>query len=347
LQSAVFVFYVEEKMKTLIHYFITFIAIALLITAASCNQTAAEPVATAAMAVTDVSVPTVIQSDLSPTVDPVKIPGFYVHPEAMIDVSWVAAHLNDPTVRILDAREPYEQTLYMSGHIPGAIFVDTFNEFCCPSMIMGSSMFAQLMGMLGIGDDTTVVVYDTDGGLWAARVWWALKYYGHNDVRMLNGGLLQWAFEKQPLETKLPKAVTPAIFNPREQPQWKATFDEVKQAIEDPDVILLDALTLPNYNGDLDYYDRPGHIATALSFPAPDTLDPVSRMVLRPEELAPMLMRLNLDPKQRVITYCGGGFYGAHAAFILYLMGFENVGLYDGSLLSWTADPSNPMEVVP
>ena len=276
----------------------------------------------------------------------VKIPAKYAHPEILVDAGWVADHLSDPTVRIVDAREPLEGALYQTGHIPGAVFVDIFSELCCPSKIMAAQPFAELMGKLSIGDNTTVVVYDTDGGLWAARLWWALKYYGHDDVKMLNGGLLQWVSNSHPLEAETPK-VSPETFHSKVQPQWLATIDEVKKAIDDPDIVLLDALTLPNYLGDLDTYERPGHIATALSFPAPDTIDGVTRMVLSPEELSRMLMRLNLDPEKRVITHCGGGYYGAHTAFVLYLMGFENVGLYEGSLMEWASDPSNPMEVEP
>ena len=270
----------------------------------------------------------------------------YAHPEALVGPDWLAEHLDDPAVRILDAREPLGGALHSYAHIPGASFVSVFADLCCPSEIMDADAFAQLMGELGVGNDTTVVVYDTDGGLWASRLWWALRYYGHEDVKMLNGGLLSWVRKGLPLETEEP-VVAPAVFVPEVQPQWIATHDEVAAAIEDPDVFLVDALTRPNYVGDLSHYDRPGHIATALNLPAPDTLHPVLRTVLPPEELSRMLSRLGLDPEKHTITYCGGGIYGAHAAFVLYLMGFDQVGVYDGSLLQWTKDAANPMAVVP
>jgi thiosulfate/3-mercaptopyruvate sulfurtransferase len=202
------------------------------------------------------------------------------------------------------------------------------------------------MGKLGIGDDTTVVVYDTDGGLWAARVWWALRYYGHEDAKILNGGLQAWVQAGKSLQIETP-AVMPTIFNAEIQPQWMATIDEVKKAVEDPQIVIVDALTRPNYTGDLIQYERPGHIATALSLPAPDTLDPVMRTILLPGDLSRMFARLGLDPEKRVIAYCGGGIYGAHTVFVLYLMGFNRVGLYDGSLMEWTSNSSNPMEVEP
>ena len=119
------------------------------------------------------------------TAKPIKTT--YAHPEVLVDVAWVASHLDDPAVRIIDARIPTESALYKTGHIPGATFVDVFSSLCCPSKIMDAEPFTRLMGRLGIGDSTTVVVYDTDGGLWATRLWWALRYYGHEDVKMLNG----------------------------------------------------------------------------------------------------------------------------------------------------------------
>jgi thiosulfate/3-mercaptopyruvate sulfurtransferase len=278
----------------------------------------------------------------------VKLRGTYARPEALADAKWVAGHLDDPTVRIIDARRPLEAALYATGHIPGAVYVNVFSDLCCPSKIMPADQFEALMGKLGIGDDTAVVVYDTHGGLWAARLWWALKYYGHDQVMLLNGGLMAWVLAGQTLETETP-AVTPAVFHADPQPGWLAARDEVKSAITDPQVALLDALTRPNYVGDLEAYAKPGHIASALSFPAPDTLDPVMQTVLAPADLSRMLIRLQLDLGQRVITYCGGGIYGAHAAFVLHLMGFENVGLYDGSLMDWmrSTSTSSLMEVEP
>ena len=90
----------------------------------------------------------------------------YAHPEVLVDADWVATHTDDPTVRIVDARMPLEGSVYESGHIPGAVFVDMLTDLCCPSSIMDADRFAALMGRLGIGDDTMVVIYDTQGGPW-------------------------------------------------------------------------------------------------------------------------------------------------------------------------------------
>lgn len=262
----------------------------------------------------------------------VEIPAAYAHPEILVDAQWVAEHLDDPAVRIVDARD--SSYLYPRGHIPGAVLVDIWYELCCPSDIMDAEPFARLMGQKGIGDDTTVVVYDDAGGLWGARLWWALRYYGHEDARLLDGGLDAWEAEGMPLEEETPE-VEPAAFTAEVRPEWYSAMDEVRAAIDDPAVGIADALPASSY--------RSGHIPTAVSLPAPDLLD-TTGAVKDAEDLAAMLEEAGLDPAQRTITYCGGGYYGAFAAFVLNLMGFEDVAMYDGALEEWTSDPSNPVE---
>jgi thiosulfate/3-mercaptopyruvate sulfurtransferase len=210
---------------------------------------------------------------------------------------------------------------------------------------MSPERFAPLMGRLGIGDDTTVVVYDTEGGPWAARLWWALRYYGHEDAAMLDGGLRSWVGARRPLQTEAP-VVEAATFTPEVQSSWRATIDEVRAAVDDPTVSLVDALPWPNYTGDAPDYGI-GHIPSAVNLPATDMLDAVMLSVRDPEALTRMLRRASLDPAQRVVTYCGAGYWGALSAFVLYLMGFEDVALYDGAMREWATDPANPVEVVP
>lgn len=275
----------------------------------------------------------------------VEIAAVYGHPEVLVDADWLAARVDDPMVRIVDARMPIEASLYESGHIPGAVFIDALNDLCCPSAIMPADQFAALMDELGIGNETFVVIYDTEGGPWAARLWWALRYYGHDEAALLDGGLRAWVGSGRAVETE-PPDIEPALFTSEVQPRWQATIDEVRAAIDDPDVSLVDALPLASYTGDWADFGG-GHIPSAVSLPATDTLHPVTLNVHSPEVLSRMLMRRGLDPSQRTITYCYGGYAGALDAFVLYLMGFDEVGLYGGSMGEWTSDPMNSLEVVP
>lgn len=257
-----------------------------------------------------------------------EIPVEYVHPEILVDSDWLVDNLDDPSVRIVDAREGL--VFYRRGHIPGAVFV----QLCCPSNIVDAEPFAKLMGKNGIGDDTTVVIYDDTGGLLGARLWWALRYYGHEDARLLDGGIDAWEARGLPLEEDTPE-VAPVTFSAEVRPEWYAAMDEVRAAIDDPAISIVDALPADSY--------RSRHIPSAVSLPAPELLD-ASGMVEGAEELAMMLQEAGLDPAQRTITYCGGGYYGAFAALVLHLMGFEDVAMYDGALEEWTSDPSNPVE---
>ena len=270
----------------------------------------------------------------------------YARPEAIVDVAWLAARTGDPHLRIVDARMPFERALYEAGHIPGAVFVNMFEDIWPVAEIMPSAAFAAAMGRLGIGNDATVVIYDTDGGTWAARLWWALRLHGHDDVRMLSGGLRQWLRAGQPLANEPPE-IAAAEFHVSTEPRWLASTDDVRAAIGDPEVALVDALPWPHYAGEVIAYGRPGHIPTALNLPAPDTVDVLSLEVLSPQALSRMIGRLGLDPDRRTIVYCGGGYYAAHIVFVLHLMGFDDVALYDGSLVVWASDPDNPLETVP
>jgi len=202
---------------------------------------------------------------------------------------------------------------------------------------MEAEPFAALMGTLGIGNDTTVVVYGTTSSIWGARLWWALRYYGHDQAKLLDGGLAAWEAEGLPLETDAP-VVEPATFIAEVQPGWRVTMDEVRTAIDDPATSIVDALPPFSYTS--------GHIPSAISLPVEDMLD-ATGAVKGAEELAAMLMAAGLDPAQRIITYCGGGYAGAFDAAVLELMGFEDIAMYDGALAEWTSDPSNPVESVP
>ena len=269
----------------------------------------------------------------------------YAHPEVLVNAAWLADRLDDPQVWIVDARMPAERTLYDRAHIPGAVFIDMLRDLRGPSRIMSPERFASLMRRLGIGDDTTVVVYDTEGGPWAARLWWALRYHGHAATAMLDGGLRSWVSAGFSLQTEAP-VVEAAIFTPEVQPSWRATIDEVRAAIDDPTVNLVDALPWPDYTGDAPDYAA-GHIPSAVNLPATDMLDAVKLTVRDPGALTRMLRRANLDPARRVITYCGAGYWGALSALVLDLMGFEDVALYDGSMREWAKDPADPIEIVP
>jgi thiosulfate/3-mercaptopyruvate sulfurtransferase len=197
--------------------------------------------------------------------------------------------------------------------------------------------FEALMRRLGISNSSTVVLYDTDGGLWCARLWWALRYYGHQNVKLLDGGLRQWQLESRPLERQI-TSPTSTTFLARVHPELRATLTDVQQATKRTDVRIVDARPQGDFCA--------GHIPSARNVPAPANLDSHNGALFAPQALASLYRQAGLKPENRVITSCGGGYYGALDLFVLHQLGYENVSLYDGSWLEWSSR-GGPVERCP
>ena len=287
----------------------------------------------------------------------------YAHPESLVSPSWLADRLADRGLRVIDARfeirpgaggrmQPTPgRSDYEEAHVPGAVFVDLMGDLAHPDApleILSPERFESLMSRLGIGNDSTVVVYDASGGTWAARLWWALRYYGHDDVRLLDGGFSRWTREAHPVEADAVIAEA-GSFVARPRPELRVTQEQVRSGIADDDVCIVDTLPEPFFLGDAKLYPehRAGHIPGALNLPAPANLDPETSSLLSPALLAERWEQAGVPFDKRVITYCGGGVFAAFALFALHLLGHENAALYDASWSEWGADPELPVETGP
>lgn len=299
----------------------------------------------------------------------------------LVSTEWLATHLNDPALRILDVRwrSRYENGRgisfddpegYRTGHIPGAVFAGMISDLSdpnhpVPDMLAPPEQFAAAMGRMGIENDTLVVAYDSMGlPLGSARLWWALSYYGHDRVRVLDGGLREWQSEGRPLSTA---SVTPAFshFTVKPNPEWLASKADVVAALAQPAIVLVDCLNAELYQGGGDRHlwgQRAGHIPGAVNVPYLANIDPAlatataaererilasgrSFRFSRPDVLAALYRTAGVLPDKEIITYCGRGYAGACGMLALKLLGYERVRLYDGSWAEWSADMSLPVEL--
>jgi thiosulfate/3-mercaptopyruvate sulfurtransferase len=275
----------------------------------------------------------------------------YAHPEALASTDWLQTHLMDDDIRIVDCTVSFiNPDSYNKGHIPGAVSLDVIGQLSDPNgrvplLILPESQFEKAMGKLGIGNDTTVVVYDAFGGSWAAKLWWALMYYGHDNVKILNGGLGIWKAEGRKMETEASVA-TPTVFKAKTQASLIADIEDVKQAIEQNNIYLVDALNADHHFGRKPFGPNlapPGHIPSAINIPGPSNINKENGLLLAPVELKEHWSKLKANSQDKVITYCGAGYSGAFDLFALYQLGYNRVSLYDGSWIEWISDKTRPI----
>jgi thiosulfate/3-mercaptopyruvate sulfurtransferase len=183
-----------------------------------------------------------------------------------------------------------------------------------------------------------VVLYDRGLSFWAARVWWMLRWIGFDRAALLDGGFKVWRAEDRPLSVA-PDNHPARTLSCNLRPSLIANRDQVREAIDDDDVQLIDTLPEPSYRGEMTLYGRPGHIPGAVNLCTMALLDESGRY--RPDaELAAMH---SFDPDSRTITYCGGGIMASASAFAMTRLGYRDVAVYTASLQEWAADPDNPM----
>ncbi len=267
----------------------------------------------------------------------------YAHPEYLVDTNWVAEHLNDPNVRIVESDEDY--LLYETGHIPGAVKVDWFTTLQDPVErdFLSKQAFEDLCRRLGIANDTTVVFYGDRYNWFATYALWLFEYYGHKNSKIMNGGRLKWEHEGRPFTKEEPK-YPPTNYTAKEADESiRAYRDEVLAQsnagrpmvdVRSPQEYRGELLSMPNYPQE--GATRGGHIPGAVNIPWSRAVDSETGVFMPASDLRALYQGSGVDPDSRVISYCRIGERSSHTWFVLkYLLGYPNVKNYDGSWTEW------------
>ena len=276
----------------------------------------------------------------------------YAHPEVLVSTQWVEEHAKDPKVRLVEV--DVDTTAYDQGHIAGAVGWNwqTQLQDNIRRDLIEKGALEKLMGQSGISNDTTVVLYGDNNNWFAAYAFWQLKYYGHKDVRLMNGGRKKWQEEKRPLTTEA-STVTPAAYRASEPDESLRARKEQVFAIVDKKNKghLVDVRSGDEFTGKIiappgmsETAQRAGHIPGAASVPWAQAANEDGTFKSA-DALKQLYQGKGVDGREEVIAYCRIGERSSHTWFVLkYLLGYDNVKNYDGSWTEWGNLVGAPIE---
>ena len=279
--------------------------------------------------------------------------------DPLVSTEWLAAHLSDPKIKIIDATFkmpgilPLPKDDYLSSHLPGAVFfdVDAVSDHSnpLPHMFPDARQFGRDVGGLGIGNDDTVVLYDSGSWVAAPRVWWMLLSFGHQNVRILNGGLKKWRAEGRKVESGevTPKPVTfKATFDPRYTRNVQQMVDNLESRTEQ----VLDARANERYQGKVPEPRpglRSGHIPGSLSVPYSQLFDASTGAMKSLDDLRAVFVGTGVKLDAPIVTSCGSGVSALVLTLALYRLGVRGSALYDGSWSEWGMQGGPPVATGP
>ncbi len=276
----------------------------------------------------------------------------YVHPEVLVDTQWVAEHLHDADVRLIEADE--DVLLYEIGHIPGAVKLDWHVDVQDPVErdFINQQGFEQLLGHWGITNDTTVVLFGDRNNWYACYTFWLFTMYGHSKLKIMNGGRAKWEAEKRPQVKEIPHYEATSYHAQPADEAIRAFRDDVASGLRNPGRRLIDVRSPQEYSGELLHMvnypqegaQRGGHIPGAKNIPWA-TAASADGTFKSAEELRQIYGAKDVTPDKEVITYCRIGERSAHTWFVLtQLLGFPRVRNYDGSWTEWGSVVRAPIE---
>jgi len=277
----------------------------------------------------------------------------YAHPEVLVDTSWTEDHLKDPNVRI--AEVDYDpKANYDLGHIPGSVLFDWKKDINDPlnRNIISKESCEELLKKSGINQDTTLILYGDFNNWFAAFAFWVFKYYGYNDVRIMNGGRKKWLEEDRSLDKTI-ATYPPGNFKASDPDERIRTYlNHVSESLKNNQSILVDVRSPAEFKGEVtapaeyptEHAQRGGHIPAAINVPWGKAVneDGTFKSI---EDLTKLYNENGIHPEKEVISYCRIGERSSHTWFVLkYLLGYPDVKNYDGSWTEWGNMIDNPIE---
>ncbi|MGJ3238987.1 MAG: sulfurtransferase [Anaerolineae bacterium] len=265
--------------------------------------------------------------------------------QTLVTTAWLADHLHDDNLRLIDIRgrvlpasEPpphYFSHLdaYEQAHIPNAVFIDWTTDIVEPDSpsydVATPERYGALMSRLGIDAQTTVVAYDDANGMFAARLWWTLRYYGHESVAVLDGGWQKWCEENRPIDNNVPQII-PRTFTPRVNATLRATRTDIER--QHPQ--LIDVRSTAEFNGERSRAERKGHIPNAVNLPRKQLLT-VDGTLKPANELQQLFREAAITTDEEVIIYCNSGVSASYGLLALAVAGINSGRVYDSSWKEW------------
>jgi thiosulfate/3-mercaptopyruvate sulfurtransferase len=280
----------------------------------------------------------------------------YAHPETLVENDWLAKHLDDPKVKVLEV--DYDPAAnYETGHIPGSFLVDWKKDINDPLKrdLLSSEALTQLFRKHGVNDDTTVVLYGDFNNWFAAFAYWVFTYYGATNLKLLNGGRKKWIAEDRPLNKDAPKAHEGKFSAKPANEKLRAYADDVRAGlpkVKAGELILVDVRGPKEFSGEIlappeyptEHAQRGGHIPGAKNIPWAQAVNDDGTFK-SPEDLLALYAGKGVTKDHPVITYCRIGERSSHSWFVLkYLLGFPDVRNYDGSWTEWGNQIRSPIE---
>jgi thiosulfate/3-mercaptopyruvate sulfurtransferase len=267
----------------------------------------------------------------------------FARPELFATPEWLAENLGRPDLCVLDVRwrpDGTAATVYATGHVPGAVHLDwRASVVDAPEgndalLLAAPDKMAATMGRSGVGDGTSVVLYDDTLSYFAARVWWSLRAYGYQSARILEGGYPAWLEAGQPVSSGTVE-VAPTVFTPHATVRERLTTADVRALLGTPEVLLVDARGPAEFHGFEGNVRRLGHIPGAVNVPVAAMHVPGTQRLRDASELRALLLRANVTRGRRLVCYDGSGVAAAKLAFVLTLLGHDDVAVYDGGWAEW------------